>query len=479
MNDHIKKRKAALHNLGCKVNSYELEAMQQQLEKAGYEIVPFEPGADVYVINTCTVTNIADRKSRQMLHRAKKMNPDAVVVAVGCYAQVRGEELSADPDVDIIIGSSRKGDLVSELEKYLGEDPMAESEHESPETVQQDSQHIALRDVGSWKEDTSYERLEIDRTEEHTRAFIKVQDGCNQFCSYCIIPFARGRVRSRAEDDVVGEIRRLASTGVKEVVVTGIHLCSYGADFKDNSAAEDRAGSEAAELQPDCRCAALLHLLQEVNKIDGIERIRLGSLEPGYIDEAFIRGIAALPKICPHFHLSLQSGCAKTLKNMNRKYTPDDFAEVAAMIRKYFEHPALCTDIITGFPGETEEDFEECRQFVSDIHFFETHIFPYSRRKGTVADRMSGQNTEAVKKARGSVLHDLDMTRRKEFLRYYIGRPVEVLFEEQVTVGGRTYWSGHGREYQKVLLADTRDLTNQLVTVTPAQILGEDSLLGY
>jgi len=458
-------KKAALHNLGCKVNAYEMEAMQQMLEKAGYEIVPFEPGADVYVINTCTVTNIADRKSRQMLHRAKKMNENAVVVAVGCYAQVRGEELAADPEVDIVIGSSRKSDLVREIEAW----------QKAHGTSVAGSQTKALTDVGSWKQDSYYEHLEIDRTEEHTRAFIKVQDGCNQFCSYCIIPYARGRVRSRDPEDVAGEITRLAATGVKEVVITGIHLCSYGADrlhSSDNGQGDNgQAGSR--------RCAELLHLLQRVNGIDGIERIRLGSLEPGYLDEEFIRGLAALPKICPHFHLSLQSGCARTLKAMNRKYTPGDFSEVAALIRKYYEHPALCTDIITGFPGETAEDFEECRAFVSDIHFFETHIFPYSRRGGTRAAAMAGQNTEAVKKARGDVLRAIDRERRKEFLRWYIGKPVEVLFEEQTEIDGRKYWTGHGREYQKVLLADSRDLSNQILTVTATQITGGDYLLAY
>ncbi|MGN0362050.1 MAG: tRNA (N(6)-L-threonylcarbamoyladenosine(37)-C(2))-methylthiotransferase MtaB [Bilifractor sp.] len=433
-------KKAALHNLGCKVNAYELEAMQQLLEASGYEIVPFEPGADVYVINTCTVTNIADRKSRQMLHRAKKMNPDAVVVAVGCYAQVRGEELEKDDAIDLVIGSNQKEDLVRELERFwlTGEKQV---------------------DRSTWDEGSLYENLQIDRTEEHTRAFIKVQDGCNQFCSYCIIPYARGRVRSRKIHDVRNEVKRLSASGVREVVVTGIHLCSYGRDLGEG---ED-----------------LIALLESIHDIPGIERIRLGSLEPGSLNEDVIRRLAALPKVCPHFHLSLQSGCAKTLRAMNRHYTPEQFMDVVSLLRQYYEHPALTTDIITGFPGETREDFEASRRFVSEVHFFETHIFPYSKREGTRAATMPGQNTEHIKKQRGDELRSLDVQRRKEFLQYYIGKPVEVLFEEQIAAGGRTWWTGHGREYQKVLVADTADLTNQLKVVTPVSILEGDYLVAF
>ena len=431
-------KKAALHNLGCKVNAYELEAMQQMLEKAGYDIVPFEPGADVYVINTCTVTNIADRKSRQMLHKAKKMNPDAIVVAVGCYAQVRGEELEKDPAIDLVIGSNRKEDLIRELEQFR-------------------SSGEKQLDTSDWSVDRMYENLQIDRTEEHTRAFIKVQDGCNQFCSYCIIPYARGRVRSRRIPDVREEVVRLAASGVREIVVTGIHLCSYGRDMGEG---ED-----------------LVALLRAIHDVSGIERIRLGSLEPGSMSENVIRSLSGLHKVCPHFHLSLQSGCARTLRDMNRHYTPEQFMEVVRLLRKYYEHPAITTDIITGFPGETEEDFEESRRFVSEVHFFETHIFPYSRREGTRAAAMKEQNTEAVKKQRGAVLRETDIRRRKEFLNYYIGRPVEVLFEEQIELEGRKYWTGHGREYQKILLADTRDLTNQMMVVTPQALVSEEYLL--
>ena len=436
-------RKAALHNLGCKVNSYELEAMQQALENAGYRIVPFEPGADVYVINTCTVTNIADRKSRQMLHKARGMNPDAVVVAVGCYAQMRGKELEKDPAIDLIIGSDRKGDLVQELERYFAGGGRR-------------------TDTSEIRKDREIEKLETDRAEGHTRAFLKVQDGCNQFCSYCIIPYARGRVRSRKIADVVQETERLVASGVQEVVLTGIHLCSYGKDLGEG---ED-----------------LSALIRAVHQVEGICRIRLGSLEPGSIDEAFVKNMAELPKVCPHFHLSLQSGCSRTLQRMNRKYTPEEFAQTCALLRRYFRHPAICTDIITGFPGETEEDFEECRSFVEKMHFFETHIFPYSRREGTRAAAFPDQIPEAVKKERGAVLRDLDRKRREEFLKYYCGMPMEVLFEETVTEGGRSWWLGHGKEYQKVLLpADdpgipAEGLSNRILSVKPEKISFHDCL---
>ncbi len=436
-------RKAALHNLGCKVNSYELEAMQQALETAGYRIVPFEPGADVYVINTCTVTNIADRKSRQMLHKARGMNPDAVVVAVGCYAQVRGKELEKDPAIDLIIGSDRKGDLVQELERYFAGGGRR-------------------TDTSEIRKDRTIEKLETDRAEGHTRAFLKVQDGCNQFCSYCIIPYARGRVRSRKITDVVQETERLAASGVQEVVLTGIHLCSYGKDLGEG---ED-----------------LSALIRAVHQVEGICRIRLGSLEPGSIDEAFVKNLAELPKVCPHFHLSLQSGCSRTLQRMNRKYTPEEFARTCELLRRYFRHPAICTDIITGFPGETEEDFEECRSFVEKMHFFETHIFPYSRREGTRAAAFPDQVPEAVKKERGAVLRDLDRKRREEFLRYYCGMPVEVLFEEMVVEGGRSWWLGHGKEYQKVLLSadypgiPAEGLSNRILSVKPEKISFHDCL---
>ena len=354
----MEKRKAAFHNLGCKVNAYETEAMQQLLEKAGYEIVPFAPGADVYVINTCTVTNMADRKSRQMLHKAKKMNPHAIVVAAGCYVQAAGTELEEDSAIDIIIGNNRKKDLVSILEHY------------ERSAVQE-----SLIDINHTKE---YEKLSLEKTVEHTRAYLKVQDGCNQFCSYCIIPYARGRVRSRRKEEVVEEVKTLAGNGCKEVVLTGIHLSSYGIDH----------GSTLQEL------------ILAVHEVAGVERIRLGSLEPGIITENFVKTLSALPKFCPHFHLSLQSGCDSVLKRMNRKYTTQDIREKCKAIREHFQYPALTTDIIVGFPGETEEDFQETLDVVRKAKYDSAFTFIYSKRTGTPAAAMENQVPEEVVKER-------------------------------------------------------------------------------
>ena len=338
-------RKAALHNLGCKVNAYETAAMQELLEGAGYEIVPFQERADVYIINTCTVTNIADRKSRQMLHRARKMNPDAVVVAAGCYVQAREEgHLAVDPSVDIVIGNNRKKDLVRILEDYR------------QDGAEEDGQMSRVIDINHTGE---YEELHLTKPGEHTRAYIKVQDGCNQFCSYCIIPFARGRVRSRSLESVVEEVRELARNGYREVVLTGIHLSSYGADFREK--APNHEGSEASgeilnreeHFPAGQEGTDLLALIRAVHEVDGILRIRLGSLEPRIITEEFVRTAAGLVKLCPHFHLSLQSGCDATLKRMNRRYTTAEYLEKCALLRKYFRNPALTTDVIVGFPGET------------------------------------------------------------------------------------------------------------------------------
>ena len=362
-------KKAALHNLGCKVNAYETEAMQEILENAGYEIVPFAEIADIYIINTCTVTNIADRKSRQMLHRARKQNPDAIIVAAGCYAQAQeNEKHPIEPCVDIVIGNNRKKDLLQILKQY-------ELQHQKTKEV---------IDINHTKE---YETLHLTKTGEHTRAYIKVQDGCNQFCSYCIIPLARGRVRSRTTEDVVKEVTALAENGYKEVVLTGIHLSSYGLDLEQGN--------------------SLLSLILAVHKIEGIQRIRLGSLEPRIITEEFARTIAALPKICPHFHLSLQSGCDATLKRMNRRYTSEEYYEKCVLLRKYFDHPALTTDVIVGFPGETEEEFAASKAFVNKVDFYETHIFKYSRREGTKAAVMDGQVPEPVKTRRSNEMLEM------------------------------------------------------------------------
>ena len=434
-------KKVALHNLGCKVNAYEVEAMQQLLEEAGYEIVPFQEGADVYLINTCTVTNIADRKSRQMLHKAKKMNPDAIVVATGCYAQTDTEKLKEDASVDLILGNNQKKRIVEALEEY-------EKEHEKKTRV---------IEINRTKE---YEKLCIDHTAEHVRAYIKVQDGCNQFCTYCIIPFARGRVRSRSVEDILGEVRALAEKGYKEVVLTGIHLSSYGVDFKDEN-------------------TNLLSLIQAVHQISGIRRIRLGSLEPRIITEEFMEGISSLPKVCPHFHLSLQSGCNRTLKDMNRRYTAEEYAEKCALIRKYYPAPALTTDVIVGFPKESEEDFQESYEFVENIHFYETHIFKYSRRQGTKAAAMEGQITEAVKGVRSDKMLELHNRRAREYEESIKDKYLEVLLEEEVEIGKKAYYLAHSREYIKVAVEKTEKLkVNDLLTVKTGGFLEEHILLG-
>ena len=432
-------KKAAIHNLGCKVNAYEAEAMQQLLEAAGYEIVPFAPGADVYIINTCTVTNIADRKSRQMLHRAKKMNPQAVVVAAGCYAQTDTKNLEKDEAIDLIVGNNCKHSIVELLEKRLG----------------------ASSGISPIRQTREFEPLFLTKTAEHVRAYIKVQDGCNQFCTYCIIPFARGRVRSRQIADVLEEIRVLARKGYQEVVLTGIHLSSYGVDF------------------PGGAKESLLSLIRAVHEVPGIRRIRLGSLEPGIITEEFAGEIAAMPKLCPHFHLSLQSGCDDTLKRMNRRYTSAQYAEKCALLRRYFDDPALTTDVIVGFPMETEKEFEASRAFVSGIHFYETHIFKYSRRQGTKAAAMSGQLTEAQKAARSDILLELDEQRRTEYENRKMGKPLEVLLEEEILLNGEKVLVGHSREYIKAVVPVTwKTGVNQIVTLIPDHFAGPHLLAG-
>lgn len=424
-------RKAALYNLGCKVNAYETEAMQEMLKSSGYEIVPFGGGADVYVINTCTVTNMADRKSRQILHRARKMNPEAVIVAAGCYVQARGPE--ADECIDIIIGNNRKKDLVEILEDYFRERDSAGEKGGSQ--VRAELLNIA--------ETREYEKLRLSREESRTRANIKVQDGCNQFCSYCIIPYARGRARSRDRGDVVEEARRLAAGGYREVVLTGIHLSSYGADTGDS----------------------LLALIQSVHQVPGILRIRLGSLEPRIITESFAGELAALSKVCPHFHLSLQSGCNETLKRMNRRYTAEEYYEKCLLLREAFSDPALTTDVIVGFPGETEEEFQASRAFVEKVNFYDTHIFKYSRRQGTKAAGLPGQVPEQIKAARSSILMEIGKAAKRAYEEKLIGRTAEVLIEEQILKEGEVWQVGHTKEYVKVGLKCEENLTNQLINV--------------
>ena len=443
-----KKRKAALHNLGCKVNAYETEAMGQLLEEHGYELVPFEEKADVYLINTCSVTNMADRKSRQMLHRARKMNPDSIVVACGCYVQARKDDI---PDgIDIVIGNNKKQNIVEILENYEKEkNPDAQAgtpakQEKAAETYQE------ILDINHEK---AYEDLHLSTAAEHTRAYIKVQDGCNQFCSYCIIPFARGRVRSRSRDSVLEEVKTLAANGYKEVVLTGIHLSSYGIDCDDN----------------------LLSLILAIHEVDGIERIRLGSLEPRIITEEFVQTIAQLPKMCPHFHLSLQSGCNATLKRMNRRYTAEEYYEKCRMLRKYFRNPALTTDVIVGFPGETEEEFEETREFLKKVHFYEMHIFKYSRRAGTRADRMPDQVPESVKTARSEALLEMERQMSLEYRKSFLGKKCEVLLEEPEVIGGKRYVTGHTREY--VRIAVENGCRGESVTGIPEKMLTDEVAL--
>ena len=433
-------RKAAFHNLGCKVNSYETEAMQQLLEDAGYEIVPFREGADVYIINTCSVTNVADRKSRQMLHRAKKMNPSAAVVAVGCYVQAAGAELKKDEAVDLIVGNNQKKDLVQILDDYF-------ADHENSGKI---------LDIGHSQE---YEELHIRRIADHTRAFIKVQDGCNQFCSYCIIPYTRGRVRSRRPEDIEHEVRGIAEAGYKEIVLTGIHLSSYGVDFKD-------------EQQEN-----LLTLIKRLDQIPGIERLRLGSLEPRIVTREFAKELARLRTICPHFHLSLQSGCDATLKRMNRRYNAAEYQACCEILREEFDNPAITTDVIVGFPGETEEEFAETERFLKAIHFYEMHIFKYSRRAGTRAADMPDQVPEGTKSVRSDILLALEKQQSLEYRGRFLGTEEEILLEEPIEIDGTKYMMGHTRQYVKGAVPYEEGLKNKTVKGIFTKALNEEVLL--
>lgn len=438
-------KSVALHNLGCKVNAYEMDAMQQMLQERGYKIVPFDQLADIYIINTCTVTNIADRKSRQMLHRAKKQNPDAVVVAVGCYVQTGEETVEKDEAIDLAIGNNRKKDLIPILEGYL-------EQREAQDVHRQVSDVIA---IGETRE---YEEMSLKKTAEHTRAYIKIQDGCNQFCSYCIIPYARGRVRSREEKDIFAEVTQLVEAGYQEIVLTGIHLSSYGID----------------RGEPE-----LLQLLEKLHDIEKLRRIRLGSLEPRIITEEFAGRISRMPKICPHFHLSLQSGCDSVLQRMNRRYDSGEYFEKTQLLRKYYEDPAITTDVIVGFPGETWEEFEQTRKFVEKVQFFEMHIFKYSRRHGTRAAQMDGQLTEAQKAERSNILLELERTMSQSYRERFLGCEVEVLLEEKKEIAGRNYWIGHTPQYVRIALeaADNIDRHNTLIRGRAVDFLQEDILL--
>lgn len=434
--------KAAFHNLGCKVNAYETEAMQQQLAQRGYEIVPFDEKADVYIINTCSVTNIADRKSRQMLHRAKKLNPQALVVAAGCYVQVASEELKKDASVDLIIGNNRKAELADILDARLAE--------------KNEENRVYVLDIAHTHE---YERLHLDRLGGHTRAFIKVQDGCNQFCSYCIIPYTRGRVRSRRPEDIEHEVRGIAEAGYKEIVLTGIHLSSYGVDFKD-------------EQQEN-----LLTLIKRLDQIPGIERLRLGSLEPRIVTREFAKELARLRTICPHFHLSLQSGCDATLKRMNRRYNAAEYQACCEILREEFDNPAITTDVIVGFPGETGEEFAETERFLKAIHFYEMHIFKYSRRAGTRAADMPDQVPEGIKSVRSDILLALEKQQSLEYRGRFLGTEEEILLEEPIEIDGTKYMMGHTRQYVKGAVPYEEGLKNKTVKGIFTKALNEEVLL--
>lgn len=422
--------KVHFFTLGCKVNIYETGAMEEQFLKHGYELT--EGIADIYVINTCSVTNIAERKSRQMLRRAKELNPKAIIVACGCYAQVASSEIANIPEVDIIIGNNEKTNIVNIIEDY-----------------KKNKEREAL--IGDVMHQNDFVDFGITTYTELNRAVIKVQDGCDRFCSYCIIPYARGKVRSRVPENILEEIKKIAQKGIKEVVITGIHLASYGKDFKNEEVKEYRKkygyDEQYDEFNPkdDLQSGGfrLIELLEQINKIDGIERIRLGSLEPKLITENFIHRLTKIEKICPHFHLSLQSGCDKTLKNMNRRYTTAEFRSSINLIRKYYKDVSLTTDIIVGFPGETDNDFEETYKFLTEIKFYKMHIFKYSPKKGTVAAKMSNQIDGKIKEERSKKLIELSDKNEEEYNRETIGKTVNVLFEEKVG----EYYKGHTTNY--------------------------------
>lgn len=478
-------KSVALHNLGCKVNAYEMDYMQQMLQEKGYKIVPFDEAADIYIVNTCTVTNIADRKSRQMLHRAKKRNPDAVVVAVGCYVQTGQDTLEKDGAVDLAIGNNRKKDLVEILEVYLESrqaDGPAESEQGERAGAAADREEAADGMCGAERADREeasgrterdapqvvietvdiarapYEEMTLKTTAEHTRAYIKIQDGCNQFCSYCIIPYARGRVRSREEADILREARGMAQTGYREIVLTGIHISSYGVD---------RGGGE------------LVRLLEKLSEIEEIARIRLGSLEPGIVTGEFASRISALPKVCPHFHLSLQSGSDTVLRRMNRRYDTAGYFSAVERLRECYANPAITTDVIVGFPGETEEEFAQTEKFLRRVGFYEMHIFKYSRRQGTRAAAMEGQLTEAEKAVRSERLMGVEREMSRAYREVFLGKTEEVLFEELLEKEGKHYWIGHTPRYLKVAreAEPGENLRNCMIGGRLASFLSEDVLL--
>lgn len=432
-----RKKRAAFLTLGCKVNQYETDAMVELLEKAGYEIVPFKENADFYIINTCSVTNMAERKSRQMIHRAKKNHPDSIIVAVGCYVQTAAEELKKEYAVDLLVGNNKKKDIVTILGEYEKEEKNTEN----------------IIDIAHTKE---YETLNIQKTMEHTRVYVKIQDGCNQFCSYCLIPYTRGRVRSRTKTEILDEVKKLAENGYQEIVLTGIHISSYGQDLESDN---------------------LQSLLLELHEIEGIERIRLGSLEPRIITEEFVKTISSLYKICPHFHLSLQSGCDATLKRMNRKYTTAEYEKACNILRKYYDSPALTTDVIVGFPGETEEEFLETVQFLEKIHLYEMHVFQYSKRRGTRAEKMENQVAPSVKHERSKILLDMTARQKREYEQSFFGKEEMVLVEEKIVQNKEEYFTGHTKRYLKVYLLSHKNIEKQMIRVKIIGYSNENRLI--
>ena len=453
--NYIEGKKVAFLTLGCKVNSYETEAMEQLFENSKAQIVSFDEIADIYVVNTCSVTNIADRKSRQMLHKAKKKNNEAIVIAVGCYVQAAKEALLEDDAIDLVIGNNRKKDIVTIVNRYYS-----------------DQDAYDLKDAASIidiAEDKFYEELSIQSVKEKTRAYIKIQDGCNQFCSYCIIPYTRGRIRSRKPEDVINEVKRLVENGFKEIVLTGIHISSYGL--------ESKSVKEQASLRADDHSMPLLELMKELNEIKGLERIRFGSLEPRIITEEFVKTLAGLNKICPHFHLSLQSGCDETLKRMNRKYSSEQYYDSCVILRKYFDDPAITTDVIVGFPQESQEEFETTEKFLKKVGFAQMHIFQYSKRKGTKAETMQGQVQEEIKRNRSERLLALNKILRSQYLDKFVGNVEEILTEEEIEIEGKHYVVGHNKRYVRIAFLADGTASNELRMVKTVGYLEGDILL--
>ncbi len=485
--DRIKKKglsgymnkSAAFLSLGCKVNSYETEAMRGMFEAAGYRIVDFKEVADVYIVNTCTVTNIADRKSRQMLHQAKHRNPNAVIAAVGCYVQAAEEVLQQDSAVDLVVGNNKKSDIVAMVERCMDSN----------------SKEELVVDIN---EEQDYEELHVITTMEKTRAFIKIQDGCNRFCSYCIIPYVRGRVRSRRQEDILTEVRTLADKGYQEIVLTGIHISSYGTDWRSQREADSISESarkeqqeahestpksvrnvteEASEDTQPTEEMPLARLITEIGKIPGINRIRLGSLEPRIITEEFLNTIARIEQFCPHFHLSLQSGSDSVLKRMNRKYSSEEYYDRVQMIKRYFKQPSFTTDVIVGFPGETEEEFAETKEFVRRVGFSHIHVFKYSKRAGTKAAIMPDQIPEEIKGRRSDELISLSNLMAAEYRKLFVGRIEKILFEETEEINGEQYQIGHNERYEKLAVPGEEDRSNQLLMVMVTGFLTDDILL--